>query len=77
MSTKIYRKCQRNTHSKPESMPMLLLETVRLSVNECVKREQESVFLDLRFSQQTNEEGKMENGINNSGWVRRVSNPID
>lgn len=35
----IYGKCQRNTHSKPESMPILLLDKVRLSVKSFVKRE--------------------------------------
>lgn len=49
--TKIYGKCQRNTHIKPESMP-ILLETVRLSVKKCVKcekKEFKKIFLDYFF----------------------------
>lgn len=40
---KIYGECQRNTHSKPESMP-ILLETVRLSVKNVNEKIQEGYF---------------------------------
>lgn len=50
MSGGIYGECQRNTHSKPESMP-ILLEAVRLSVeSELCEMVNKNVFRRAIFS---------------------------